>query len=166
MTKNVAVFDDAGVFYGKTFDKRARGLVKKGRARRMSDTAIQLTCPPDILAEDNEMEDARNIVDDIMARIDAIIAQNDYIEKIVSSMQDCDVSDQKAAMMMQTVSERERTNINIIELLKTMYEQDVAKSKTDRQAFIENIAKKEIKCTGDEGVKHLMDLYRELFERI
>ncbi|MDR0862010.1 MAG: hypothetical protein LBN30_04450 [Oscillospiraceae bacterium] len=46
MTKNIEVVDEYGVSYGVTYPKRAKGLVKNGRARYENDTKIVLTEPP------------------------------------------------------------------------------------------------------------------------
>lgn len=42
MIKNITVIDENGNIAGSTYPKRATGLVKKGRADRISDTAIRL----------------------------------------------------------------------------------------------------------------------------
>lgn len=50
MEKNVSVIDETGKFIGTTYPKRARGLVKSGRARYVfcdSMDTICLTCPPE-----------------------------------------------------------------------------------------------------------------------
>lgn len=52
MNKNITVLDESGNEIGATYFKRARGLVKKGRARFVSETAIRLACPPDYNKED------------------------------------------------------------------------------------------------------------------
>ena len=54
--KNVSVIDEYGNEYEATYPKRAKGLVKKGRARFVDDNTICLACPPDIL-EDTKMSD-------------------------------------------------------------------------------------------------------------
>lgn len=53
--KNVTVVDEQGNEYEATWPKRARGLVKNGRARFISDNKICLACPPNIVLEDNRM---------------------------------------------------------------------------------------------------------------
>lgn len=57
----VQVTDEAGNRYEATYPKRARGLVKHGRARFTDDsqTAIILTCPPDqtMILEDMTMNE-------------------------------------------------------------------------------------------------------------
>ena len=54
--KNVSVIDEYGNEYEATYPKRAKGLVKKGRARFVDDNTICLACPPNIL-EDTKMSD-------------------------------------------------------------------------------------------------------------
>ena len=49
MEKNVSVIDETGKIIGTTYPKRARGLVKSGRARYVSCASMDticLTCPP------------------------------------------------------------------------------------------------------------------------
>lgn len=62
--KTVRVLDEAGNEYEATYPKRAKGLVKHGRARFTdeSQTAILLTCPPnhDMNLEDNTMNEQIN----------------------------------------------------------------------------------------------------------
>jgi len=53
--KNILVVDEQGNEYEATWPKRARGLVKNGRARFLSENKICLACPPAIDLEDNEM---------------------------------------------------------------------------------------------------------------
>lgn len=55
--KNILVVDQQGNEYEATWPKRARGLVKNGRARFLSENKICLACPPNTNLEDNEMTD-------------------------------------------------------------------------------------------------------------
>lgn len=57
IAKNILVVDEEGNEYEATWPKRARGLVKNGRARFLSENKICLACPPRIDMEDNEMTD-------------------------------------------------------------------------------------------------------------
>ena len=57
ITKNISVVDEQGNEYEATWPRRARGLVKNGRARFLSENKICLACPPDIILEDKEMAD-------------------------------------------------------------------------------------------------------------
>ena len=55
--KNIHVVDERGVVYEATWPRRARGLVKRGRARFLSEDTICLACPPNDDLEDTEMSD-------------------------------------------------------------------------------------------------------------
>ena len=56
MEKNVTVIDEEGKVIGVTYPKRAKGLIKKGRARLVSENTVCLACPPDENLEDIKME--------------------------------------------------------------------------------------------------------------
>ena len=46
MEKNITIVDEQGNAYGATYPKRAKGLVKNGRARFVDENTICLACPP------------------------------------------------------------------------------------------------------------------------
>ena len=54
--KNVIVVDEQGNILEATYPKRAKGLVKKGRARFISERMICLACPLEKFIEETEME--------------------------------------------------------------------------------------------------------------
>lgn len=68
MEKTVQVVDEAGNRYEATYPKRAKGLVKNGRARFIDDETICLACPPNkrnINSEDMKImntENEKNII--------------------------------------------------------------------------------------------------------
>ena len=57
MTKNIAVVDEQGNQYEATYPKRAKGLVKNGRARFIDENTICLACPPNTKLEDRKMSE-------------------------------------------------------------------------------------------------------------
>ena len=57
------VVDSQGNEYEATYPKRAKGLVKSGRARFVGENKICLACPPDINLEDKTMENNTNTVE-------------------------------------------------------------------------------------------------------
>ena len=82
IAKNISVVDEQGNEYEATYPKRARGLVKSGRARFLSENKICLACPPDKILEDNEMTDNNEIKIDIayiLKQIAAIQEQTEYL---------------------------------------------------------------------------------------
>jgi len=56
IAKNVIVVDEQGNEYEATYLKRAKGLVKNGRARFISENKICLACPPNHILEDKQMK--------------------------------------------------------------------------------------------------------------
>ena len=55
--KNIIVVDEQGNEYEATYPKRAKGLVKNGRARFIDENTICLACPPNTKMEDNDMSE-------------------------------------------------------------------------------------------------------------
>jgi len=58
--KNISVVDEQGNEYEATYPRRAKGLVKSGRARFISENRICLASPPAKLSEVNKMENINN----------------------------------------------------------------------------------------------------------
>jgi len=138
MSKNIEVVDEAGNVYEPTWPKRAKGLVKNGRARFVAENRICLACPPDTKTEDKHM--CSNIfgemtVADILTRINNIINQTGYITAAFESlvkMGDGDSGDcgapgnimgkAKAEAVAEVVRARETTNQQILRLYEKMYD--------------------------------------------
>ena len=59
--KNIIVVDEQGNTLEATYPKRAKGLVKKGRARFISENVICLACPPKNLEENAMSNNVSNI---------------------------------------------------------------------------------------------------------
>lgn len=55
--KNITVVDEQGNEYEATYPKRAKGLVKNGRAHFIGENRICLMRPPNSKSEDNNMSD-------------------------------------------------------------------------------------------------------------
>jgi hypothetical protein len=60
IAKNIKVIDSNGIQYEATYPKRAKGLVKNGRARFIDEHTICLACPPNTILEDEKMTDRIN----------------------------------------------------------------------------------------------------------
>ena len=58
--KNIIVVDEQGNEYEATYPKRAKGLVKNGRARFVGENKICLACPPDKILEEEKMSNNTN----------------------------------------------------------------------------------------------------------
>ena len=139
MNKNIEVVDEAGNVYEPTWPKRAKGLVKHGRARFVDENRICLTCPPDMKTEETHMSNTsifgEMTVADILTRINNIINQTGYITSAFESlvqMGDGDSGDcgapgnimgkAKAEAVAEVVRAREATNQQILRLYEKMYD--------------------------------------------
>ena len=138
--KNVEVVDEAGNVYEPTWPKRAKGLVKHGRARFVDENKICLARPPVMKTEDKQMSNTNNIfgemtVQDILVRIASIVNQTSYIAEVaeaLKSMGDGDSGDMyspgnvmgqaKAEALGAIVTTRETTNQKILKLYEKMYD--------------------------------------------
>ena len=77
--KNIIVVDELGNEYEATYPKRAKGLVKSGRARFIGENKICLACPPDKNLEEHQMSNngmltSREIFNQVVALQNELIA--------------------------------------------------------------------------------------------
>ena len=169
IAKNIIVVDEQGNEYEATYPKRAKGLVKNGRARFVSNNTICFVCPPNIL-EDEEMNDinvenAAEIKESaevqtevsmqyVLSRIDSILKDTAYIHEAIGAilnMQTVEPTEgmpsyqgdfagkAKAEAISHTVQCRETTNQQLIRLLEKMY--DDLKPKVGTEELSEEILK-------------------------
>jgi hypothetical protein len=159
MTKNVIVVDEFGIDYGTTYQKRAKGLVKSGRARFTEDNRICLTRPPEKFeglfenspttsnSEDKLVENTNNIkanpaatdgenfkitTAEILARIDKIIEDKTHINDAFAALKGSGAAQQSATGMAigTIVEEREKTNQRMLDLLEKLYDNNSDKNLT------------------------------------
>ena len=149
MEKNIEVVDEAGNVYEPTWPKRARGLVKNGRARFVAENRICLACPPDDKTEDKKMSNTNNVfghmtVEDILQHINNMVNQTGYIGEAYEAfktMGDGDSGDcgapgnimgkAKAEAIATVVQCRETTNQQILKLYEKMYDDLIALNRTE-----------------------------------
>ncbi len=67
MTKNITVVDENDNILESTYPKRAKGLIKKGRAVRISDNVIRLCAQSE--KEENEMANIYEIFDNQLSKM-------------------------------------------------------------------------------------------------
>lgn len=93
--KNIIVLDEQGNEYEATYPKRAKGLVKSGRARFVDEKTICLACPPanmedNVMSEEktiNEMATAPNLtMGYVLAQIEKIASQTAYLNETISEL--------------------------------------------------------------------------------
>ncbi len=135
MNKNIEVVDEAGNVYEPTWPKRAKGLVKHGRARFVDENRICLTCPPDIKTEETHMCQVNTVfggvtVADILKQIDKVLHHTNvtYVtyDTLTASMIDGGskdaVSEATANTYAAMVMSREATNQQLLRLYERMYD--------------------------------------------
>ena len=131
MEKNIIVVDEQGNQYEATYPKRAKGLVKNGRARFVDDHTICLACPPDIDLEDKIMSDNKEIsIAYLLEQIEKIAAQTDYLNVAIEKLSKLDYSapecgsppDERAKALGDIVRCRETTNQQLIAFYQKLYE--------------------------------------------
>ncbi|MBQ3880685.1 MAG: hypothetical protein II727_10295 [Oscillospiraceae bacterium] len=179
--KNVIVVDEQGKQIGVTYPKRARGLVKKGRARYVDACTICLACPPDENLEDLQMnENTINIPEEfeqtndaaqetwerpitpkyILESIEEIIRKQKYLESAIAQIEN--LEPEAAMAISQIVEKREVTNQKLIDFYQQAYEKlvtppDLAHipeiTKIDYKRDIANKLIEEIKNAQDEETK-------------
>ena len=126
MKRTVLVTDDAGKEYEPTFEKRARGLCKKGRARWIGKDAICLAAPPDHdFRKDSDMSE--NIIpaapsmsaDYILAQIEKIAEEPAYIGEAIAKIDNS--APEKSAAIASVVEARESTNRSLLDFYRQIY---------------------------------------------
>lgn len=119
MPKNISVIDMQGNVYEATYPKRAKGLVKKGRARFVDENTICLACPPDQTEERNMSANEFNVeLSYIFGKIDEISAESEHLYATLAQLQGMSQAQVMAAGNM--VEAREHTNQRLIALLEKM----------------------------------------------
>lgn len=149
ITKNISVVDAAGHEYEKTYPKRAKGLVKNGRARFVDEATICLACPPNIILEDNDMSDKIDCttnmevetpaadklsMDYVLTQIEKISLQTEHLHQALQTLGEMADGDNaegmsvgntlgqaKAAAIGDIVRCRETTNQQLLKFYENMY---------------------------------------------
>ena len=182
--KNVIVVDEQGNEYEATYPKRAKGLVKNGRARFVGENKICLACPPDKIMEENKMEENKLTAKEIFVQL--TILQKQLIENSQTSLHR--LSDALSTFESETVEApcdqiseicdvfktRELTLLKILGMYEKMYD-DVQNEKTQKvnlvkSAFDNNMAmiKDSDMETQDKfaALGYVTDKIAELVERV
>ena len=140
--KNVIVVDEQGNEYEATYPKRAKGLVKNGRARFVGENKICLVCPPDKPREEDYMSNNIN-KNQVFNQIAELQKSLESIDKIlfkiqcVTDSQSCvepeegesipldylpDVAMEKIKAIREIVLEREKTINKMLDFYLKLYQ--------------------------------------------
>ena len=126
--KNVAVIDEQGNRYEATYPRRAKGLVKNGRARFVNENTICLACPPNEYNLEDETMSENTITNTIPEKvtaqvllqyIDRILADTSYLHEAIAALEHAD--DGVGMGIGNLVEEREKTNRQMLSLLEKLY---------------------------------------------
>ena len=136
--KNIIVVDEQGNEYEATYPKRAKGLVKNGRARFVDENKICLACPPDKILEEEKMSNNTNelTAKEIFAQITLLQKQltdenaiplfhlSDAVTAIARTEEDADATvgtEQQITEVCSVFKARETTLLKLLEMYEKMY---------------------------------------------
>ena len=180
--KNVIVVDEQGNEYEATYPKRAKGLVKNGRARFVGENKICLACPPDKSEENKMMDNIETIneeveiakakeaeenglltVDYILSRIEKISEDTEYLKQAIATIEGMqtpeDVVDMSGAQKAQGLADivrcRETTNQKLIEFYKELYN-DIKPQRISAKDRL-NILTLAFDALGEEAIQQLTE---------
>ena len=141
------VVDEQGNEYEATYPKRAKGLVKNGRARFVGENKICLACPPDKILEEENMSNniSKTQVFNQIAELQKNLESLDKILfkiQCVTDSQSCvepeegepipldylpDVAMEKVKAIHYIVSDREKTINKMLDFYLELYHTEQAK---------------------------------------
>ncbi len=179
------VVDEQGKQYEATYPKRAKGLVKNGRARFIDEKTICLACPPNEW-EDNEMADyetfspnpsvedmaagaSKYTLDYVLMQIERIAGDTGHLEQVLADLAALEpkVSDTpgvtdtagqaKAQALKEVVQSREATNRQILALYEKMYDDLKPKTETLQDKALALVGRA-MECPSLEEKSALSDL--------
>ena len=152
--KNVIVVDEQGNEYETTYPKRAKGLVKNGRARFVDENKICLACPPDKILEEEKMEENKLTAKEIFVQL--TILQKQLTENSQTSLhrlgdalsslegEDCEARFEQIPEICDVFKTRELTLLKMLEMYEKMYDdvqsEEIQKVNLVKSAFDNNMA--------------------------
>jgi len=156
--KNIIVVDEQGNYYEATYPKRAKGLVKNGRARFIDENTICLACPPCDMEDNNMSNNTENMaietkptekltMDYVLEQIEKIATETEYLHNAISELSktnSCGPGDvgtqEKAHALGEIVTSREHTNQRLLSLYEKMYDDLKAQSlPNERERIIDTM---------------------------
>ena len=161
MEKNIIVVDEQGHEYGATYPKRAKGLVKNGRARFVDEHTICLACPPNEFLEENNMSENTNnnvVLTEKEIFDQIVLLQKQLTEQSSTSLyrlgealcgargenEDGQLSDEQVANICAVFAQREETLHQMLNFYCSLYN-DVRRMKCSEEfPKIESLINKQI----------------------
>ena len=178
------VVDEQGNEYEATYPKRAKGLVKNGRARFVGENKICLACPPDTILEEKKMENNKLTVSDIFEQI--TLLQKQLTENSQSSLhrlgdalttlesENVEASCDQISEICDVFKTRELTLLKMLGMYERMYEDLISEENRRvnlvKAAFDSNMAaiKESDMATEDKfaALNYVTDKIAELVEKV
>lgn len=172
--KNIIVVDEQGKTYEATYPKRAKGLVKNGRARFIDENKICLLCPPNVKLEDNDMSNTATTktkskdpltIKYVLDKTEQIIRDTEYIHTALEQLALMPKSDPgdiagqaKATAIGEVVRCREATNQQALRFYEKLYD-----DLTGKRALKDKALAALEKCSGnDEQMEKLSGILSEI----
>ncbi len=170
--KNIIVVDEKGNKYETTYPKRAKGLVKSGRAHYIGENKICLLRPPNLKLEDNDMSNTnatkakdKLTIKYVLDKTEQIINDTEYIHSALEQLALMPKSDpgdivgqEKAKAIGEIVRCREATNQQALKFYEKMYD-DLAGKKVLKDKALAALEKCSV---NDEQMKKLSDIMNEI----
>ena len=138
--KNIVVVDEQGNYYEATYPKRAKGLVKNGRARFIDENTICLACPPYDMEDNNMSNNTENMametkptekltMDYVLGQIEKVATETEYLHNAISELSKINSTGPgdigahgKTEALRYIVTSREQTNQRLLSLYEKMYD--------------------------------------------
>lgn len=145
--KNIIVVDESGNILGRTWPKRAEGLIKKGRARRLDPATVCLACPPenteDLTMDNDTLQSPEAHVsavsltpEDLLRRMDAIRGEmqslSDAIRTVDALPEDSEAGS-RAEAIGRMFCEREVTCRQQLSFLERVYSDHCSGASEDKK---------------------------------
>lgn len=182
--KNIAVVDELGNEYEPTYPKRAKGLVKHGRARFLSEGRICLACPPDRNLEEHNMSDTpkaatkskeKLTINYVLNQIEHIVKDTEYLHSAIEQLDLLPKLDPEGAAGQEVAKAigdivrcRETTNQQALKLYEKMYDDLIPKEENTKSKAMEMISEmvRELSFSepeqGAEILSNILDTIRHI----
>ena len=170
--KTVRVLDEAGHEYEATYTKRAKGLVKHGRARFADDsqTVIILACPPNqnMILEDNTMNEQNNNTNipdtsDLseLTKLSELTELSELSESTNSPLTAKEVFDQIAALQKQMMDQSYNALYRMTEAINDICGDDRFESDESRENAIEEVTK--VFAMREKTYQQMLEFYQQMY---
>ena len=184
MEKNVIVVDEQGNEYEATYPKRAKGLVKNGRARFVGENKICLASPPDEILEEIKMEQNKLTAKEIFMQITVLQRQltensNTSLHRLGDAITSIGEEDNEAryeqvAEVCSVFKTREITLHKMLEMYERIYD-DVQKEEDKKVSLIKSAFDNNMAMINDSDMEtqdkfaalgYVTDKIAELLEKV